>query len=112
MTLSSRPAPAPRKPASGVAGSILDTIGNTPTVRINKLAPDGIAADWLTSAWGQNAAIYDTSPAAAVAEEISTKWLLDLVALRFPSLPPRLRSTDSSTQQLSCRGRGNQSTRL
>ncbi|TIS89835.1 MAG: pyridoxal-phosphate dependent enzyme [Mesorhizobium sp.] len=42
MTLSTRTAPAPRKPASGVASSILDTIGNTPTVRINKLAPDGI----------------------------------------------------------------------
>ncbi|CAN7759080.1 pyridoxal phosphate-dependent decarboxylase family protein [Mesorhizobium sp. LjNodule214] len=43
--------------------------------------PAGVAADWLTSAWGQNAAIYHTSPAAAVAEEISAKWLLDLLDL-------------------------------
>jgi cysteine synthase A len=42
MTLSTRPAPAPRRPASGIADSILDTIGNTPIVRINKLAPDGV----------------------------------------------------------------------
>jgi glutamate/tyrosine decarboxylase-like PLP-dependent enzyme len=27
--------------------------------------PAGVAADWLTSAWGQNAAIYQCSPAAA-----------------------------------------------
>jgi glutamate/tyrosine decarboxylase-like PLP-dependent enzyme len=43
--------------------------------------PAGVAADWLTSAWGQNAAIYHTSPAAAVAEEVSAKWLLDLLDL-------------------------------
>jgi glutamate/tyrosine decarboxylase-like PLP-dependent enzyme len=43
--------------------------------------PAGVAADWLTSAWGQNAAIYHTSPAAAVAEEISAKWLLELLDL-------------------------------
>jgi glutamate/tyrosine decarboxylase-like PLP-dependent enzyme len=45
--------------------------------------PAGVAADWLTSAWGQNAAIYHTSPAAAVAEEVSARWLLDLL-----NLPP------------------------
>jgi glutamate/tyrosine decarboxylase-like PLP-dependent enzyme len=43
--------------------------------------PAGVAADWLTSAWGQNAAIYATSPAAAVAEEIAAKWLLELLDL-------------------------------
>ena len=30
--------------------------------------PSAIAADWLTSAWDQNAGIYATAPAAAVAE--------------------------------------------
>jgi glutamate/tyrosine decarboxylase-like PLP-dependent enzyme len=45
--------------------------------------PAGVAADWLTSAWGQNAAIYHTSPAAAVAEEVSARWLLNLL-----NLPP------------------------
>lgn len=41
--------------------------------------PAGVAADWLTSIWGQNAAIFQTSPAAAVAEEVTAKWLLDLL---------------------------------
>ncbi|MFP4005003.1 MAG: pyridoxal phosphate-dependent decarboxylase family protein, partial [Alphaproteobacteria bacterium] len=43
--------------------------------------PAGVAADWLTSAWGQNAAIYQCSPAAAVAEEAAAAWLLDLLDL-------------------------------
>ncbi len=43
--------------------------------------PVGVAADWLTSVWGQNAAIYQTAPAAAVAEEAVAGWLLDLLDL-------------------------------
>jgi glutamate/tyrosine decarboxylase-like PLP-dependent enzyme len=43
--------------------------------------PAGIAADWLTSIWGQNAALYQTSPAAATAEEVAAKWLLELLDL-------------------------------
>lgn len=43
--------------------------------------PVGVAAEWLTAAWGQNAAIYHTSPAAAAAEEVSANWLLDLLQL-------------------------------
>jgi glutamate/tyrosine decarboxylase-like PLP-dependent enzyme len=43
--------------------------------------PVGIAADWLTSAWGQNAAIYQTAPSAAIAEEVAGKWLIDLLGL-------------------------------
>jgi glutamate/tyrosine decarboxylase-like PLP-dependent enzyme len=41
----------------------------------------GVAADWLTSIWGQNAAIHQTSPAAAIAEEAAAGWLLDLLDL-------------------------------
>lgn len=41
----------------------------------------GIAADMLTSAWGQNAAIYQTAPSAAVAEEVAAEWLLELLDL-------------------------------
>ncbi|MCB1354733.1 MAG: aspartate aminotransferase family protein [Rhodobacteraceae bacterium] len=41
----------------------------------------GVAADWLTSAWGQNAAIFQSSPAAAVAEEAVESWLLELLDL-------------------------------
>ncbi len=43
--------------------------------------PVGAAADFLTVAWGQNAGIYATSPAAAVAEEVSARWLLELLDL-------------------------------
>lgn len=43
--------------------------------------PVGVAADWLTSLWGQNSAIYQTAPAAAIAEEAVSAWLLDLLDL-------------------------------
>jgi glutamate/tyrosine decarboxylase-like PLP-dependent enzyme len=43
--------------------------------------PAGVAADWLTSIWGQNAGIFQTAPAAAIAEEVTAKWLLDLLEL-------------------------------
>jgi glutamate/tyrosine decarboxylase-like PLP-dependent enzyme len=45
--------------------------------------PVGVAADWLTAAWGQNAGNHVASPAAAAAEAIAEKWLLDI--LRLPS---------------------------
>lgn len=47
--------------------------------------PAGVAADWLTSIWGQNAGIFQTSPAAAIAEEITAKWLLELLDLPHAS---------------------------
>lgn len=40
-----------------------------------------LAADWLTSAWDQNAGMYATAPAAAIAEEVAGAWLLDLLDL-------------------------------
>ncbi|MEK9500839.1 aminotransferase class V-fold PLP-dependent enzyme [Gemmatimonadota bacterium DH-20] len=43
--------------------------------------PGAIAADWLMSAWDQNAAIYQCSPAAAVAEEVAGAWLKDVLGL-------------------------------
>jgi len=43
--------------------------------------PTGVAADLLTSAWGQNAGLYAMSPAAAIAEEVAGQWLLDLLNL-------------------------------
>src|SRR5690606_29642552 len=43
--------------------------------------PVGVAADWLTSAWGQNAGLYHGTPAAAVAEEAAARWLLDILGL-------------------------------
>lgn len=41
----------------------------------------GVAADWLTSAWGQNAGNAVATPAAAAAEKVSADWLLELLDL-------------------------------
>ncbi|MEX3951020.1 aspartate aminotransferase family protein [Paraburkholderia sp. EG287B] len=43
--------------------------------------PAGVAADWLTSVWGQNAGCYEGAPAAAVAEQVAAQWLVDLLRL-------------------------------
>lgn len=43
--------------------------------------PAGLAADWLAAAWDQNAGVYALSPAAAAAEEVVRKWLVDLFGL-------------------------------
>ena len=43
--------------------------------------PAALAADWLTSAWDQNAGLYVISPAAAVAEEVAGGWLVELLGL-------------------------------
>ena len=43
--------------------------------------PAALAADWLTSAWEQNAAIYACSPAEAVVEEVAGSWLKELLGL-------------------------------
>lgn len=45
--------------------------------------PSAVAAEWLMSAWDQNAAIYATSPASSVVEEVAGKWLLEV--LRLPA---------------------------
>src|SRR5580704_11705643 len=39
--------------------------------------PAALAADWLTAAWDQNAAMHTTAPAAAVVEEIAAAWLAE-----------------------------------
>ena len=43
--------------------------------------PAALAADWLTSTWDQNAGIYASAPAAALAEEIAATWLKDLLGI-------------------------------
>jgi len=48
---------------------------------IGGVLPSALAADWLTSAWQQNAALYATSPAAAIVEEIVGDWLKTLLRL-------------------------------
>jgi glutamate/tyrosine decarboxylase-like PLP-dependent enzyme len=43
--------------------------------------PAAVAADMLTSAWGQNAGAFAVSPAAAMAEKVAARWLLDILGL-------------------------------
>src|SRR6266545_3143414 len=43
--------------------------------------PAALAADWLTSAWDQNAGLYVSSPAAAVIEEVVADWVRELLEL-------------------------------
>lgn len=48
---------------------------------IGQSHPTGVAADWLTSAWGQNAANLSAAPAASAIEAVAAGWLLDLLGL-------------------------------
>jgi glutamate/tyrosine decarboxylase-like PLP-dependent enzyme len=41
----------------------------------------GVAADWLTSAWGQNCAGIPMTPAGAAVEAVAARWLLELLDL-------------------------------
>jgi len=48
---------------------------------IGGAVPASVAADWLTTAWDQNAGLYAAAPAAMVAEEVAAGWLTDLLGL-------------------------------
>ncbi|MGZ3378511.1 MAG: pyridoxal phosphate-dependent decarboxylase family protein [Phenylobacterium sp.] len=43
--------------------------------------PAAMAADWLTTAWDQNAGIHACGPAASVVEEVAAGWLKELFGL-------------------------------
>jgi len=84
--------PLPEHPsdAHGVL-AMLDDIGSPATV-INAggryfgfvnggSLPAAVAADWLATAWDQNAGPATCSPTAAALEEISIQWICDLLGL-------------------------------
>lgn len=43
--------------------------------------PAALAADWLVSAWDQNAGMRTATPGVVAAEEVAGAWLLDLLGL-------------------------------
>jgi glutamate/tyrosine decarboxylase-like PLP-dependent enzyme len=58
---------------------------------IGSSALPGVAADWLVTAWGQNAGFQSTAPGMAAIEETVEHWLLDILDL------PRQSSVGFST---------------
>ena len=43
--------------------------------------PAGLAADWMVSAWDQNAGMRHATPGVAAVEEVAARWLLELLGL-------------------------------
>jgi glutamate/tyrosine decarboxylase-like PLP-dependent enzyme len=67
---------------AGVQGGILGSAGGRFFGWVlGGSLPAALAADWLTSAWDQNAALYLCSPAASVAAEVAGAWLKELLGL-------------------------------
>ena len=62
----------------GVAGS---QTGRYFGFVIGSALPSSVAADWLATAWDQNAFSVVTSPAAAAVEAVAADWLADLLGL-------------------------------
>jgi glutamate/tyrosine decarboxylase-like PLP-dependent enzyme len=63
-----------------VRGGLMDTsCGRFFGWVIGGALPAALAADWMTSAWDQNAGMYAVAPAAAVVEETAGRWLKELL---------------------------------
>jgi len=43
--------------------------------------PAALAADWLTTAWDQNAGLYAGGPSASVVEQVTREWIVELLGL-------------------------------
>src|SRR5579883_2895164 len=70
---------------------LLDDIGSPATMAmagprffgwvIGGSLPAALAANWLAAAWDQNAGLFASTPIATVLEEISLRWLADVLGL-------------------------------
>jgi len=76
----------PSKVISQLAAAVAPGLVASPGGRyfgfvIGGALPVALAADWLTSAWDQNAGLYVCGPSAAVAEEVAGAWTAELLGL-------------------------------
>jgi glutamate/tyrosine decarboxylase-like PLP-dependent enzyme len=84
--------PLPEEPSDPAAVlAVLDDLGSPATMAmagrrffgwvIGGSLPATVAANWLAAAWDQNAAGWQSSPAAAAFEQVAQRWLLDVLGL-------------------------------
>lgn len=66
---------------AGIAGAVASTGPRYFGFVVGGNLPAALAADWLVSAWDQNAGIYVLSPLVSVIEEITGSWLRELAGL-------------------------------
>lgn len=76
----------PREVVEGLAAAAEPGVVATGSGRyfgfvIGGALPAALAADWLTSAWDQNAGLYVGGPSASVVEEVAAQWILELLGL-------------------------------
>ncbi len=84
--------PLPQKPGNPADTlRLLDEVGSPATTAmagrrffgfvIGGSLPVTLAANWLAGAWDQNTAYFRATPSAAYLEQVSLRWLLDLLRL-------------------------------
>ena len=67
--------------SAGERGAVATGSGRYFGFVIGGALPAALAADWLTSAWDQNAGLYVGGPAASVVEQVTRQWIVDLLGL-------------------------------